>query len=96
MAKNSFYILIVKIDLYQQSLNYLLTNIEKLLIRLPFKASSFKSLPNITNCIPASSLISESTYTILKKYDVFEFKSRGELDAKGKGKIPMYFIDYVD
>ncbi len=40
--------------------------------------------------------ISESTYNILNKYDVFEFTSRGELDAKGKGKIAMYFVEYID
>jgi adenylate cyclase len=40
--------------------------------------------------------ISESTYNIIQKYDVFEFTHRGELDAKGKGKIAMYFVDYID
>ena len=39
--------------------------------------------------------ISESTYNILKKYNVFEFKYRGEIDAKGKGKMAMYFIDHI-
>ncbi|MBT8252946.1 MAG: tetratricopeptide repeat protein [Bacteroidia bacterium] len=38
--------------------------------------------------------ISETTYKKVKQYDVFEFKSRGALEAKGKGKIQMYFIDY--
>lgn len=40
--------------------------------------------------------ISESTYNSLKKYDVFEFTYRGEIDVKGKGKMAMYFIDYID
>ena len=40
--------------------------------------------------------IGESTYDILQKYDVFEFTSRGDLDAKGKGKIAMYFVEYVE
>lgn len=40
--------------------------------------------------------ISESTYQILKNYDVFQFTPRGEIEAKGKGKIQMYFVDYID
>jgi adenylate cyclase len=40
--------------------------------------------------------ISESTYHILQKYDVFKFTYRGSIDAKGKGKIAMYFVEYVD
>lgn len=40
--------------------------------------------------------ISESTYQILKEFDVFQFTPRGEIEAKGKGKIQMYFVDYVD
>ncbi|WP_431134075.1 adenylate/guanylate cyclase domain-containing protein [Psychroserpens mesophilus] len=40
--------------------------------------------------------ISESTYQILKQFDVFQFTPRGEIEAKGKGKIQMYFVDYVD
>ena len=40
--------------------------------------------------------ISESTYQILKGFDVFKFTPRGEIEAKGKGKVQMYFVDYVD
>lgn len=40
--------------------------------------------------------ISESTYDIIKKYDVFKFIYRGEIDTKGKGKMAMYFIEYKD
>ncbi|MGK0390270.1 MAG: hypothetical protein ACI94Y_003021 [Maribacter sp.] len=39
---------------------------------------------------------SEAPYHILQKYDVFEFTYRGSIDAKGKGKIAMYFVEYVD
>ncbi len=39
--------------------------------------------------------ISESTYQQLQNYDVFEFEHRGALEAKGKGKINMYFVNYV-
>ncbi|KAA5535485.1 adenylate/guanylate cyclase domain-containing protein [Paenimyroides baculatum] len=35
--------------------------------------------------------ISESTYNLVK--DDFYFEFRGELEAKGKGKIKMYFVD---
>lgn len=45
---------------------------------------------------PGKVNISESTYQILKNYDVFRFTPRGEIEAKGKGKIKMYFVDYVD
>lgn len=40
--------------------------------------------------------ISESTYNLLQQYDVFEFTERGAIEAKGKGKIKMYFIEYID
>jgi len=40
--------------------------------------------------------ISESTYDQLKKFDVFNFTSRGSLNAKGKGKIAMYFVEYIE
>jgi len=39
--------------------------------------------------------ISQSTYEELQKYDVFEFTPRGALEAKGKGKIEMYFVNYI-
>lgn len=40
--------------------------------------------------------ISESTYNSLQKYDVFKFTHRGSIDAKGKGEIAMYFVEYAD
>ena len=40
--------------------------------------------------------VSENTYKLLKEYDMFELTSRGALEAKGKGKIEMYFVDYKD
>ena len=40
--------------------------------------------------------ISESTYQILKEFDVFQFTPRGKIEAKGKGMIQMYYVDYLD
>ncbi len=37
--------------------------------------------------------ISESTYTLLKDDPEFTFKSRGKIDAKGKGEMEMYFVE---
>ena len=37
--------------------------------------------------------ISDTTYNLIKEY--FEFTYRGEVDAKNKGKIKMYFIDRI-
>jgi len=34
--------------------------------------------------------ISETTYELVK--DQFSFEYRGEVEAKGKGKIKMYFV----
>lgn len=45
---------------------------------------------------PGKVNISESAYHILKEFDVFQFTPRGEIEAKGKGKVQMYFVDYVD
>ncbi|MGJ8743147.1 adenylate/guanylate cyclase domain-containing protein [Polaribacter sp.] len=36
--------------------------------------------------------ISEKTYNLLKNYTEFSFESRGEIEAKGKGKVKMYFV----
>lgn len=36
--------------------------------------------------------ISETTYQLLTKYHEFEFIPRGAIEAKGKGKINMYFV----
>ena len=39
--------------------------------------------------------ISENTYNLLKDYKEFEFEHRGAIEAKGKGKINMYFVNKV-
>ena len=36
--------------------------------------------------------ISESTYFLLKDDPIFQFEDRGEVQAKGKGKVRMYFV----
>lgn len=36
--------------------------------------------------------ISQSTYELLKEDTDLLFESRGEIEAKGKGKIGMYFV----
>jgi adenylate cyclase len=36
--------------------------------------------------------ISESTYTLLKDDPEFTFESRGNIEAKGKGELEMYFV----
>lgn len=37
--------------------------------------------------------ISESTYDLIKENDEFSFEFRGAIEAKGKGKVNMYFVD---
>ncbi len=37
--------------------------------------------------------ISEATYELLKDHSDFTFKSRGKIEAKGKGEIEMYFVE---
>ena len=37
--------------------------------------------------------VSEETYNLLKECNEFEFESRGAIEAKGKGKINMYFVN---
>lgn len=37
--------------------------------------------------------ISETTYKLLKKHPEFSFESRGAIEAKGKGKIEMFFVN---
>ena len=39
--------------------------------------------------------ISEDTYRLLKEYKDLEFQSRGAIEAKGKGKINMYFVNKI-
>jgi class 3 adenylate cyclase/Tfp pilus assembly protein PilF len=39
--------------------------------------------------------ISENTYNLIKNDPDFLFESRGKIDAKGKGKIEMYFVTKV-
>jgi adenylate cyclase len=40
---------------------------------------------------PGKVNVSESTYSLLK--DEFSFEERGEIEAKGKGKMKMYFVE---
>jgi class 3 adenylate cyclase len=37
--------------------------------------------------------ISEATYALVK--DEFECEYRGEIEAKGKGKLGMYFVSHL-
>jgi class 3 adenylate cyclase len=37
--------------------------------------------------------ISETTYQLVRDDPRFRFRSRGKIEAKGKGEIPMYFVD---
>lgn len=46
-----------------------------------------------TSCETGKVNISESTYNRLQKYEIFNFTSRGVLEAKGKGKIAMFYIE---
>lgn len=39
--------------------------------------------------------ISEATFDLIKDYSEFHFTPRGELTAKGKGKLKMYFVQKV-
>jgi len=39
--------------------------------------------------------ISQSTYEYLKNDPAFVFESRGQIEAKGKGMVEMYFVDFV-
>ena len=43
--------------------------------------------------MPGQVNISQITYDIIKNY--FEFTYRGEIEAKNKGKIKMYFVDRI-
>ncbi|MDB4655926.1 adenylate/guanylate cyclase domain-containing protein [Flavobacteriales bacterium] len=37
--------------------------------------------------------ISQATYELLKGDAQFSFESRGKVEAKGKGKMEMYFVE---
>jgi len=37
--------------------------------------------------------ISEETYKLVKEMDGYSFESRGKIDVKGKGKLPMWFVN---
>ncbi len=37
--------------------------------------------------------ISESTYKLIKDNKEFVFETRGAIEAKGKGKVNMYFVE---
>jgi len=41
--------------------------------------------------------ISQATYELLKDHDtVFDFESRGKIEAKGKGEIEMFFVSLTN
>ena len=42
---------------------------------------------------PGKVNVSNTTYEMVK--DRFAFEFRGEIEAKGKGKMPMYYVDYL-
>ncbi|HET8963652.1 MAG TPA: adenylate/guanylate cyclase domain-containing protein [Chitinophagales bacterium] len=39
--------------------------------------------------------ISQSTFNLIKDNPEFIFKSRGIINAKGKGDLKMYFVDSI-
>ena len=43
--------------------------------------------------VPGKVNISENTYKLLKDDSDFIFKSRGKIEAKGKGEMEMYFVE---
>jgi class 3 adenylate cyclase/CheY-like chemotaxis protein len=45
-----------------------------------------------TNCEPGKVNISEETYKLIKEH--FDCEYRGSIEAKGKGKIRMYFVNH--
>ncbi|MFY0644747.1 MAG: adenylate/guanylate cyclase domain-containing protein [Bacteroidia bacterium] len=47
-----------------------------------------------TNCEAGRVNISQSSYEQIKNDPEFKFESRGKIEAKGKGEIAMYFVDY--
>ncbi|WP_342644405.1 adenylate/guanylate cyclase domain-containing protein [Mucilaginibacter sp. CSA2-8R] len=46
------------------------------------------------NSVSGKINVSESTYNLVK--DTFAFTYRGEIEAKNKGALKMYFVDHVD
>ena len=36
--------------------------------------------------------ISEATYSLIKDEPMFQFRSRGKIQVKGKGEMGMYFV----
>jgi adenylate cyclase len=46
-----------------------------------------------SNCEIGRVNISENLYNLVKDYPEFEFEYRGEISAKGKGEIKMYFVE---
>jgi adenylate cyclase len=46
-----------------------------------------------SNCEVGRVNISETLYDIVKDYPEFDFEYRGEIAAKGKGEVKMYFVN---
>jgi class 3 adenylate cyclase len=44
-----------------------------------------------SSCDPGKVNVSSATYELTR--DLFRFEARGEVEAKGKGRIPMYFVE---
>ena len=47
-----------------------------------------------SSCIKGRINISEATYELVKDDPDFKFENRGKVEAKGKGKMEMYFVEY--
>ena len=45
------------------------------------------------NCEPGKINVSEATFTLLNTKGVFKFEYRGEIEAKNKGKLKMYYVN---
>jgi class 3 adenylate cyclase len=46
------------------------------------------------NSVPGKINLSETTYNLVK--DTFTFTYRGEIEAKNKGALKMYFLDQAN
>ncbi|MEM6321475.1 MAG: adenylate/guanylate cyclase domain-containing protein, partial [Bacteroidota bacterium] len=46
-----------------------------------------------SNCEVGRVNMSQTTYELLKENKQFDFTPRGKVEAKGKGKVEMYFVD---
>ena len=49
-----------------------------------------------TNCEVGQVNVSETTYSLLKDNPKLHFESRGMIHAKGKGEMPMYYVNKLN